>query len=286
MSPAADPSCGQCGETRTEAAVHYRSPTPKRPITIDKERLGVGGRGWLRSVVMGRAMWDIVYLPVSCAGPSTTAYQRRERRRVVQGDETAVERGDRAPHSFHGVLRPLHFSGVVRLRVELSGVGCFDCGVAFWVRRGAWLESAHLGADLVVFGRAEESAVGHRLEHVQFGVDAGCRILRCRRTALERKRSRVPAWINVGGNGGCSRRRVVRGTVGEVVIAGVQRAHLGEALLEHAVDAEVRANESPDSVRSASGVSSTSAAGKGGPRRGPSASTRPRGCRPQIHPRR
>ena len=51
-------SCGPCGETRNEAAVHYRSPTPKRPITIDKERLGVGGRGWLRSVVMGRAMWD------------------------------------------------------------------------------------------------------------------------------------------------------------------------------------------------------------------------------------
>ena len=53
-------------------------------------------------------------------------------------------------------------------------------------------EPTELDAHLGVLRSAEEPTVGHRLPHVQLGVDARVAQLAVMRTAFERNRSRVP----------------------------------------------------------------------------------------------
>ena len=106
-------------------------------------------------------------------------------------------------------------------------------------------EAAHLRAELVVFRRAEEPAVRHRLEDVQLGVDAGGAQL-----AVHAHRVREEEVARAGLEQRRRERRVKSPNSGERYGSvrswspAYSAIDLGEALLEHAVDAEVRARTS------------------------------------------
>ena len=101
-------------------------------------------------------------------------------------------------------------------------------------------EAPHLLGQLAVFRRAEEPTVGHRLEHVELGVDSGAAELAVHahgvgqeevtRSGLEERGRERRGEV-------AEQRRQVR--IGEIVVAGVQRDRRRRGSAEHVVDAEV-----------------------------------------------